>query len=100
MMAGQKQLTLLEELMGELLQPWHLIMLFVIFIIPAILIGMIPFWFICKKAGFSPFLSFLNLVPFGFGTLILVYILAFAEWKVIPAPVQTWIPPVPPPPQA
>jgi len=25
----------------------------------------IPFWFICKKAGFSPWLSLLNIVPFG-----------------------------------
>lgn len=71
--------------MGELLQPWHLIVL-AFFGIPAVIIGLIPFWFICKKAGFSPLLSLLNLVPFGLGTLILVYILAFAEWHVTPAP--------------
>ena len=32
-----------------------------------ILVGLaiiiIPFWFICKKAGFSPWLSLLNIVP-------------------------------------
>jgi hypothetical protein len=67
-----------------------------------ILIGyalvILPFWFICKKAGFSPWLSLLNLVPFGF--LILLYILAFAEWKVMPAPSAAQIGyPFPPPPQ-
>ena len=83
--------------MGDLLQPWHLIVLFVFFAIPAIVIGFIPFWFICKKAGFSPFLSFLNFVPFGLGTLVLVYLLAFAEWKVAPAPPVNWQqPPYPP----
>ena len=44
----------------------------------------IPFWFICKKAGFSPWLTLLNLVPLG--GLVLIYVLAFADWKVIPAP--------------
>ena len=66
----------------------HLILSF-IWIIPFIilfflLIYILPFWFICKKAGFSPFLSLLIMVPLG--NLILIYILAFADWKVIPAP--------------
>jgi hypothetical protein len=85
--------------MGELLQPWHLIVLAVIFVIPAIVIGFIPFWFICKKAGFSPLLSLLNFVPFGLGTLVLLYVLAFAEWKVVPAPQAYWPPQPPYPPQ-
>ncbi len=67
--------------MGDLFQPWHLIVLSFLFVFPAIVIGVIPFWFICKKAGFSPFLSLLNLVPFFIGTLALVYFLAFAPWK-------------------
>jgi hypothetical protein len=62
----------------------------------------IPFWFILKKAGFSPWLSLINIVPLG--TMILLYIVAFAEWKVIPAPQIGWQPPYPPqppfPPQA
>ena len=45
---------------------------------------MIPFWFICKKAGFSPWLSLLDIIPLG--NLVLLYVLAFAEWKVVPAP--------------
>jgi hypothetical protein len=62
-------------------------------ILEAIII--VPFWFILKKAGFSPWLSLINIVPFG--TLILLYILAFAEWKVMPAPQLTWQPPPFPP---
>jgi hypothetical protein len=57
----------------------------------------IPFWFICKKAGFSPWLSLLNLVPLG--NLILLYVLAFAQWKVVPAPQLGYPPPYPQPPQ-
>ena len=65
-----------------------------------ILIGLaimiIPFWFICKKAGFSPWLSLLNCVPLG--NLILIYVLAFAEWKAVPVQPVVWPPPVPQPP--
>jgi hypothetical protein len=74
--------------------------------IPIIMIAMIvglavliiPFWFICKKAGFSPWLSFLNVIPFGH--LILIYVLAFADWNVAPVPQAAWqaLPPSPPPP--
>jgi len=56
----------------------------------------IPFWFICKKAGFSPWLSLLNIVPMG--NLILVYVLAFAQWKVVPVPQLGYPPPYPQPP--
>lgn len=83
--------------MGELLQPWHILVLFFVFIIPAFIIGIIPFWFICKKAGFPPVLSFLNIIPFPVGTLILVYLLAFADWKVMPVPQVAYPPSYPPP---
>jgi hypothetical protein len=64
-----------------------------------LVIIIVPFWFICKKAGFSPWLSLLNVIPAG--NLILIYVLAFAEWKVAPAPQLGWQPrpPFPPPPQ-
>jgi len=67
-------------------------------IIVALAIIIIPFWFICKKAGFSPWLSLLNVVPFG--NLIFIYVLAFAQWKVMPIPQAGWAPqpPYPPPP--
>jgi hypothetical protein len=66
----------------------------VIFLV-CVAIIIVPCWFICKKAGFSPWLSLLNLIPMG--GLVLLYILAFAEWKVVPAP-QGWVPQAPYPP--
>jgi hypothetical protein len=66
-----------------------------------ILIGLailiVPTWFICKKAGFSPWLSFICLVP-TVGLLILLYVLAFAEWPSQRAavPANWGAPPVPP----
>jgi len=67
-----------------------------IFILIGIAIMMIPSWFICKKAGFSPWLSLLCLFP-SLGTLVLLYILAFADWKVVPAPQMAYMPPPYPP---
>lgn len=62
-----------------------------------LVIFIVPFWFICKKAGFSPWLSLLNIVPLG--SLVLLYILAFAEWSTVRLPVgypEYRYPPVPP----
>jgi hypothetical protein len=70
-----------------------IIPLFFVFFAVGIAIILIPFWFICKKAGFSPWLSLLNIVPVG--NLVLIYILAFADWKVVPAPQVGWTPPYP-----
>jgi hypothetical protein len=57
------------------------------------IIMLIPFWFIFKKAGFSPFLSLLMLLPLvGF---IMLYFLAFARWNVVPATAVYPAPPVP-----
>jgi hypothetical protein len=74
---------------------------YLVFLVVIMAAIMIPFWFILKKAGFSPWLSFINLVPLG--SLILLYILAFAEWSVIPvsqltlqAPGYPPQPPLPP----
>jgi len=68
-----------------------------IFMLIAIAIVLIPCWFILKKAGFTPWLSLLCLIP-SLGTLVLLYILAFADWKVVPAPQAAYVPPYPPPP--
>lgn len=68
-----------------------------IFILIGLAIVIVPFWFICKKAGFSPWLALLNIVPAG--NLILIYVLAFAEWKVVPLappPMPYPYPPAPP----
>jgi len=68
----------------------------IIFLVATFII-VLPFWFICKKAGFSPWLSLLNFIPMG--GLVLVYVLAFADWRVVPAPVPGWTPQPPYPPQ-
>jgi len=69
-----------------------------ILIVIAIAVVMVPCWFILKKAGFSPWLALLCVVP-SLGTLVLLYILAFAEWKVVPSPqAAAFPPPYPPPP--
>ena len=65
-------------------------------ILVCLAIIIIPFWFICKKAGFSPWLSLLNIVPMG--NLVLLYVLAFAQWKVVPVPPMGYPPPYPQPP--
>ena len=68
-----------------------------IVILICLAIVIVPFWFILKKAGFSPWLSLLNAVPLG--NLILIYVLAFADWKVVPVPETGWPLPYPQPPQ-
>jgi intracellular septation protein A len=74
-----------------------LMAVYAVVIILALIVVIIPTWFICKKAGFSPWLSLIVIVPFG--GLVLLYVLAFAEWKVVPAPQQGWTPLQPPPAQ-
>lgn len=67
----------------------------IIFVV-AIAVVMVPCWFILKKAGFSPWLSLLCILP-SLGTVVLLYIMAFSDWKVVPAPqVASYAPPVPP----
>lgn len=82
------------------------LMMFGPLVMIAVVIGLaivlIPFWFICKKAGFTPWLTLLNLLPMG--GLVLIYLLAFAQWKVVPVqqltpfqpPMQPPYPPAPP----
>jgi hypothetical protein len=56
------------------------------------IIVLIPYWFIFKKAGFSPFLALLMLLPLI--NFVVLYFLAFARWNVVPA---TMVYPAPPP---
>jgi hypothetical protein len=67
--------------MGDLFQPWHLI-LFTLLFAPISVIVLPPFWIIFKKAGFQPILSVLMLVPLV--NLVLLYVVAFSEWKARP----------------
>jgi hypothetical protein len=66
------------------------------FCLVVIAIVMVPCWFILKKAGFTPWLSLLCLIP-SLGILVLLYVLAFADWKVVPASQAGWMPPPYPP---
>ena len=78
--------------MGDLLQPWHLLVLAIVFI-PVSVIMILPYWQIFKKAGFSPALSLLMLVPFV--GLIVLFVVAFSDWPALrkPSKVSGWIPP-------
>jgi len=58
--------------------------IFGLFILLAWAIFLIPMWQIFKKAGFAPALSLLMLLPLV--NLIMLYVLAFSRWKVVPAP--------------
>lgn len=75
-----------------------MVVLIPIIILVSIAIVMVPCWFILKKAGFSPWLALLCIVP-SLGTLVLLYVLAFSDWKVVPAPQIGWQPRPPYPPQ-
>ncbi len=60
-------------------------------------------WRICNKAGLPGALGFLILLP-GIGELVLLCILAFSDWKVVPVPESPYYAPPPnyppPPPPA
>ncbi len=72
-----------------------------IFVLVFMAILLVPYWFIWKKAGFSPWFSLLMYIPLV--NLVMLYVLAFSQWKVVPAPqpVLPYYPPQPTfPPQA
>jgi hypothetical protein len=67
--------------------PTHVAALLVpmmLFAIIANIILVIPFWFIFKKAGFSAWLAILMFVPLA--NIIILYVVAFSQWKVVPIP--------------
>lgn len=53
------------------------------FMVVIAIIMVIPYWMIYKKAGFSPWLAILMIVPLV--NLVLLYVVAFSQWKVVPA---------------
>jgi len=57
------------------------------------------FWRILVKAGLAGPLALLTLFP-GIGPLIVLCIIAFSEWRVVPVPPQAYYPPNYPPPPA
>ena len=68
-------LTLLAQDQVDQTQIQHMVVAMMaimpIFILIILALVILPFWFICKKAGFSPWLSLLNIVPLG--GIVLVY---------------------------
>jgi hypothetical protein len=76
--------------MGDLFQPMHLLVLFIVFsmIFP---IKIIAYWQIFKKAGFEPALSILTVIPVV--QLVLLYYVAFSDWKAGPANVPETLSP-------
>jgi hypothetical protein len=72
-------------------------MFFGLFGVLLMIIVLIPYWFIFKKAGFSPLFSLLMFVPLV--NIVALYFLAFARWNVVPAPTSYSTAPVPYPPQ-
>ncbi|QDU50338.1 hypothetical protein [Gimesia panareensis] len=46
-------------------------------------LGVVPFWMICSKAGFPGWLSLVMLIPML--NLFLLFFLAFAEWPALKA---------------
>jgi hypothetical protein len=73
---------------GPHLNPYHFLAFMLPFFFVMIVIVFIPYWFIFKKAGFTPWLSLLMFVPLG--NIIMLYVLAFSTWKVVPAPIAQY----------
>ncbi len=69
-------------------QAMHMMMvmlpMFFVFWAVMMAIVIIPLWNISKKAGLSGPLSLLALIP-GIGILVVLYVVAFSQWKVVPA---------------
>jgi hypothetical protein len=59
-----------------LFQPVHLLVILVV-----VLVMVLPYWKIFKKAGFAPALSLLMLVPLV--NIIMLFFLAFSEWPAL-----------------
>lgn len=53
-----------------------------IFMLVFAAIMIIPWWFIWKKAGFSSWFCLLMILPLV--NLVMLYVMAFSEWKVMP----------------
>jgi hypothetical protein len=64
-----------------------------IFLVIFFAMVLIPYWMIFKKAGFSPWIALFMWIPFV--NIVVLYIVAFSRWKVVPIPQY----PYPPPPR-
>ena len=68
-----------------------------LFVLVAWALVIIPFWQIFKKAGMGGPLSLLMILPIV--NVVMLYVLAFSRWKVVPVPefAAGYPPPYPPP---
>jgi len=74
-----------------------IILVLVLFVLAIIAFYIFLHWRIFTKAGMAGPLSLLLLVPFG--SIIVPCILAFGDWRVVPAPTASpYLPPSYPPP--
>jgi hypothetical protein len=57
--------------------------LIIILILGVIMLGftVLPFWFICKKAGLSPWLCLIGIIPLS--GLLLPLVIALIDWPVL-----------------
>jgi len=54
----------------------------IFFMLPFVwLLTIVPFWKICSKAGLSPWLSILMVVPLA--NIIVPFVVAFSDWPAI-----------------
>jgi uncharacterized membrane protein YhaH (DUF805 family) len=74
-----------------------IIFVFVLFFLALLAFWVFLYWRIFTKAGLAGALSLIIFFPF-FGYLIVLCILAFSEWKVVPASLAYGLQPYPPPP--
>ena len=81
-----------QQMMHAMAGAWILIGFFWII---KIVLYTIPTWRIATRAGLSGPIALLCAVPL-IGRLITLYVLAFSEWKTIPAPSAYAYPPPPP----
>lgn len=64
-----------------------------LFAIVMVAVGIVPYWKIFSKAGFSGWMSLLMLVPLV--NLVVLYLVAFSQWNVQPTTYRQQVPPPP-----
>lgn len=70
-----------------------IVLLFFWFVVILMIVGIVPYWKIFSKAGFSGWMSLLMLVPLL--NLVVLYLVAFSNWNVQPANYQQQVAPPP-----
>jgi hypothetical protein len=64
----------------------ELLIVLPILVIGLIILTVIPYWFILRKAGHPPALSLLMLIPLV--NIVLLFWLAFGDWPALRAPAR------------